>query len=154
MAKTHFSGPVDSDLGFRLPKFVDATLPSAVGSRAGTIVYNSATESVVVSNGTDWNAVGGGGYNYVEADSAYTASANDYIFADTSSGIFTVTLPADPNAGDTVVVLDAEGSFLANPLTLDRNGSVIMGVGEDMQLKVSSIESRIIYTGSQWRVVV
>ena len=53
--------------------------------------------------------------------SNYTASDGDNLFADTSGGAFTITLPASPSIGNQVKIIDAEGTFGTNNLTVGRN---------------------------------
>lgn len=70
MAKTTFSGPVQSDNGFigaltgavQLPAYTVATAPAAAGL-TGTIIYVSnglaGAPTVAVSNGTNWISAAG-----------------------------------------------------------------------------------------------
>jgi len=68
--------------------------------------------------------------------SSFTATTSFRYPCDTSSGAFTLTLPASPSAGDTVFVFDAGGSFDVNNLTVGRNGSAIMGFSENLVVDV------------------
>jgi hypothetical protein len=65
----------------------------------------------------------------------YTAISGDRLIADTSGGAFTITLPANPTAGNSVVITD--GANLANTnLTVARNGSTIEGYAEDVLVDI------------------
>ena len=59
----------------------------------------------------------------------FTAVSGEGYFANTSGGVFNITLPASPSAGDIVAVKDYGLSFQTNNLTVDRNGSNINGSG-------------------------
>jgi len=82
----------------------------------------------------------------------YTAVSGDRILANTSGGVFTVTLPATPATGDYVEIADGGGSFAANNLTVARNGSTIMALSEDMTFSTDNIGAGFAYNGSTWRI--
>jgi len=63
--------------------------------------------------------------------------ANDEVFADTTSGIITLTLPASPATGNRVRVLDPNGSWGTNKCVIARNGNKIAGFSSDLELTVS-----------------
>lgn len=91
------------------------------------------------------------GIRYIYATSNITAENYDGILANTSGGAFTVTLPANPTMGYTVVVSDA-GDFSANILTVARNGETIEGDAEDMNLDIPGVSVTFVYTGSDWQI--
>jgi hypothetical protein len=90
--------------------------------------------------------------NYSKKTTTYTAVRGDYIFADTTSGAFTITLPITPAIGDTVTIHDDQGNFATAGLTVDRNGETIMGAAANEFLGTADSLSVFIYTGSDWRV--
>jgi hypothetical protein len=57
----------------------------------------------------------------------FTASAGRGYPCNTTSAAFTVTLPASPTAGDTIILLDYAGTFATNNITLGRNSNKIEG---------------------------
>jgi hypothetical protein len=57
----------------------------------------------------------------------FTAVAGRGYPCNTTSSAFTVTLPASPNAGDTIILLDYAGTFATNKITLAPNGNKIEG---------------------------
>lgn len=87
--------------------------------------------------------------------SAYTAIADDRIFLDSSGGVFTITLPANPNAGDVIKFLDISGSLSTNNVTLGRNGQNIMGLAEDMDLDQDNAGFDLVFTDATngWRIL-
>ena len=79
---------------------------------------------------------------------------NDEVFADTTSGIITLTLPASPATGNRVRVLDPKGTWGTNKCVIARNGNKIAGFSSDLELTVSgdSVELVFYSTTSDWRI--
>jgi hypothetical protein len=57
----------------------------------------------------------------------FTASAGRGYPCNTTSAAFTVTLPASPSVGDTIILLDYAGTFATNNITLGANSNKIEG---------------------------
>jgi len=66
--------------------------------------------------------------------SGFTAVAGRGYPCNTTSAAFTVTLPASPSAGDTIILLDYAGTFDTNALTINPNGNKIEGATSNLQL--------------------
>lgn len=83
------------------------------------------------------------------------AVTGDKVAADTTSGAWTLTLPATPSNGDTVTVLDYASTFDTNNLTIARNGSNIESLAEDLVCEVEDAAFTLVYVGSTvgWKVV-
>ena len=101
------------------------TFPAADGSANQILTTNGSGVLSFVDNsgGTDWQAVKTG---------TYTAAAGEGIFANTTSGAWTLTLPASPSIGDEVSVVDYAGTFDTNNLTIGRNSQKIQGAAADL----------------------
>ena len=95
-------------------------------------------------------AATGGGFSVKTSN--YTAVAGDSLLANTSSGSFTITLPASPSTGATVYIQDSANAFLRFPLTVARNGQTIMGLAEDMIAAQNGIGFGLTYSGTTWRI--
>jgi len=105
---------------------IDAlTFPAADGSADQVLTTNGSGVLSFVDNsgGTSWQAVKTG---------TYTAAAGEGIFANTTSGAWTLTLPASPAIGDEVSVVDYAGTFDTNNLTIGRNSQKIQGSAADL----------------------
>jgi hypothetical protein len=92
-----------------------------------------------IGGGTQWQAIKTG---------AYTASAGQGVFANTTSSAFTVTLPASPDLGDEVTIVDYAGTFDSNSLTVGRNSQPIQGVAEDLVVSTERASFTLVYVDS------
>jgi hypothetical protein len=81
----------------------------------------------------------------------YTAVDGDRLIADTSGGVFTVTLPATPSTGAYIQITDGN-DFSGNNLTVARNGSTIDGNADDVLLDLKGVTFEFIYDGTTWEV--
>jgi len=101
-----------------------------LGASGNTLTLLPLRSKSVATDGTDWFDLETGSTTWIEKTTTYTAIAGDNIFADTSGGAFTITLPASPSQGDEVTMVDSEGTFDTNNLTVEPGGSTkIMGQG-------------------------
>ena len=85
----------------------------------------------------------------------YTAVSGDSLFANTSGGTFTITLPASPSVNSKVTIHDIAGTWNASPVNISRNGSILAGATEDLVLNVRNATVMLVYSGSTygWRVM-
>jgi hypothetical protein len=113
----------------------------------GYLRYNTDLDAFEGYVAGAWTGVGGGN-PWVTKTAGYTAVNNDRIFADTSSAAFAITLPATPNVGDNVRIIDVRGTFGTNNLTVNRNGSIIMGLAENMTLDTNYEAKGFVYSGA------
>ena len=146
------------DVTINTNKFVVTASTGAV-TAAGTITTPEVLITGAITQETDattvsyvYSAISG---TWATKTAAYTLVNRDAIFADTSAGTFTLTLPATPAANNRVRIADLAGTWGSVPLTLARNGSKIMGLSEDYSLNVKNASVDLIYSGSTygWRFV-
>ena len=103
-----------------------------LGASGNTITLFPLRSKSVATDGTNWFDLETGSATWIEKTSAYTALAGDNIFVDTSAAAVTITLPASPLQGDEVTIVDAEGTFDNNNLTVEPGSSnKIMGQGSN-----------------------
>ena len=147
---------------------LDAKLALAGGTMSGAIAFAGGqtfpgTQATLVS-GTNIKTINGssvlgsgditiGGSGYTVKVTNYTAVAGDNILANTSGGSFTITLPASPTTGAVVNIIDADGTFNINALTVARNGNTIMSIAEDMYASTNGATFGLVYNGSTWRII-
>jgi hypothetical protein len=89
--------------------------------------------------------------------SNYNAAAGDRIFADTTGGAFTITLPATPTAADEIFIADggvtpSSSGWAGNNLTVARNGNTLGGVAENMTCRARGGFFRLTYLSGNWKV--
>ncbi len=108
-------------------------------------------QALVYGSGV-WSAADmAGGIAYTRHTANVTMSENQGVIADTSGGAFTVTLPASPAVGDTVVITDGADWATTN-LTVGRNGSTIEGDAADMTMDIGGVAVQFTYDGTTWQI--
>ena len=130
------------------------TFTHRLGASGNTITLAPNRTKYVATDGTNW-------YElkiepaYIEKTTTYTAVAGDNIFADTSGGAFTITLPSSPTQGDEVSFIDSEGTFDTNNLTIEPGSEKIMGntAGAEMVVDTNNAGFTLVYQDSSfgWR---
>jgi len=115
------------------------SFPNADGSADQILTTNGSGVLSFVDNsgGTSWVAV---------KTANYTASAGEGVFANTTSGAWTLTLPAG-TLGDEISFIDYAGTFDSNALTIAANGSEkILGSTADLTVSVERAANTLVYT--------
>jgi hypothetical protein len=130
---------------------IENTIVSQISS-TGLVVTGTVDATSYTGDGSALTGISasGGGTEWTLKTTTYTAVANDGIIADTSGGIWTLTLPATPSTGDSTTkiattafvqaavtgLLEFKGGFNANtgdldsPLTGDLYVDVAILVGD------------------------
>ena len=119
----------------------------------GGVRYNTTLDTWEGYNGTQWTGLGGGNpWSTITSDgsTAVAVAANDRVFVNTTAGPITITLPASPQTGDQISVLDLSSTFDTNNCTLNRNGNKIMGLTENLVLNVEDEAIQLVYTGATY----
>jgi hypothetical protein len=148
------------DTAERVMVFEDATTRESSGSiktltiktvsGSGVTVPSGATV-LVYSDGTNVN-LGMKTKGYITVNSstvtAYTASAGEQIFANTTANPITITLPTSPATGDEITFIDARGTFNSNNLILNRNGQPINTGTSNLTLTTNGQAFTLVYVDS------
>lgn len=90
------------------------------------------------------------------AESPYSALPGDDLFVDTTAGAVTVTLPLNPLLSDQPIhICHVAGNASSNPITIERNGKLIMGLAEDMQVMTTNASFELAFCNDArgWRLV-
>jgi len=131
-----------------------------VVSKCGTdITLGASGDTVALASGA--SATGFGATGAVNWDTAsiktatFTAVSGSGYFCNTTGGIFNITMPASPSAGDIVGLKDYAGTFATYTLTIDRNGSKLDGVSTNKGVNVANTSLTLIYVdGTQgWKSI-
>ena len=122
------------------PKSFKAIYLEGTGSGAGVVDL-----LITPDGGFTWNST--------DISSATTLVKGTGYFVDTSSAAVTLTLPASPNRGDTIKIIDL-GSAATNNITVARNSEKIQGLSEDMTVSTDEAAFGLVYSGSTngWRL--
>jgi len=128
-------------------------------SANGYLRYNTTLSSFEGFSSGVWGSIGGsssaGLAGWSVINSNYAVGNNVQLIANTTTAGFTVTLPASPVSGNTVVITD--GSIISvgwsnNNVTVARNGSTILGFADDLVLNISRSTTTLVYDGGTWQV--
>jgi hypothetical protein len=84
--------------------------------------------------GVKWAAAAGGITWQAAQTSNFTAVAGNGYPINTTSGVISVTLPASPSLGDTIIFVDYAGTFNTNKVTVLNNGNKILGAAAPVLL--------------------
>lgn len=138
-----------------------SALNTEIGTKQATLV--SGTNIKTINNtsilGSGDITISGGGSSLTPTDvktSAYTASANDLVRCDTTSGGFSVTLPASPADGATIAFLDMSSTFATNNLTvLPNTGKTIESDSTSYILDINGTSVSFVYNlaSTNWRLL-
>jgi hypothetical protein len=104
------------------------TLTSVLGGSTACILIASCGAAAVYSPSSSWNTV--------LVSSTYTASNGEEIICDSTSGVFTITLPTSPSLGNRIRFIDSKGTWATNNVTVARNGKKIANSSTDLTLDV------------------
>ena len=92
-----------------------------------TLTLGGSGDTVALGSGASQTGFGKtGAVNWDTASiktATFTAVSGNGYFCNTTGGVFNITMPASPSAGDIVGLKDYAGTFATNNLTIDRNGS-------------------------------
>ena len=80
---------------------------------------------------------------------SFSAEVFHKYLLDSSTGSFTVTLPASPTEGDQIELTDA-ADFSVNPVTIDFNGTTLYGTAQNIVLDQADTTLEFMYRGGTW----
>jgi hypothetical protein len=121
------------------------TLTKATLTAGSGVTITNAPGSITV-------AATGSGATWVTKTTAYTAVNGDYLFCDTSSAAFTITLPASPTINNTIYFQDAKGTFNVNALSIDPGANNIMGSSGNLVSTLLNAGFGLFFNGTEWRI--
>jgi hypothetical protein len=115
---------------------------------AGATITNNGTQTGFGREGSvDWQT------SIKTGD--FTAVSGEGYFINTTSGAVAMTLPASPSVGDIVAFKDYAGTFNTNNLTINRNGSNIIGGTTNPTISVEGQAGTLVYGDATqgWQIV-
>ena len=126
------------------------TITMRLGASGNTYVIQPSTSVFLATDGTNWYNLQTSGTDWLTKTGTYTAFPGDKIFANTSGGAFTVTLPAAPAVGDEVRFVDLANSFDTHSLTVGRNSLKIDGQTSDLTVSTEGAAFSLVYSGATY----
>ena len=126
------------------------TVTARLGASGNTYVINPETSVFLATDGTNWYELQTTGGTWITKTGTYTALSGDKIFANTSGGAFTITLPAAPATGDEVRFVDLASTFDTNNLTIGRNSLKINGATADLTVATEDAAFALVYSGATY----
>ena len=128
-----------------------ADISARLGATGNTLTVTNGKYRLVSTDGTNWYDIftlAGLGEAWIEKSGAYTASAGDNIFVDTSSAAVTITLPSSPSIGDQVKLIDSHGTAATNNITVGRNSQKIQGTAADLTISTNRAGIALVFYDS------
>ena len=126
------------------------TITMRLGASGNTYIIQPSTSVYVATDGTNWYNVSTSGTDWLTKTGTYTAFPGDNIFANTTSGSFTITLPAAPAVGDQVRFVDLAATFDTNNLTIDPNSLKINGTVANLTVATENAAFALVYSGATY----
>ena len=129
-----------------------------INESSNTITIGASGDTVTLASGASQSGFGrAGSVNWQTSikTSGFTAVSGEGYFINTTSGAVTMTLPASPSVGDIVAFKDYAGTFDTNNLTIDRNGSNIVGGTNNPVISVEGQAGTLVYGDATkgWQIV-
>ena len=138
-----------------------SALNTELGTKQATLVSGNNIKTINNTSilGSGDITISGGGSSLTPTDvktSAYTASTNDLVRCDTTSGGFSVTLPSSPADGATIAFLDMASTFATSNLTvLPNTGKTIESDSTSYILDINGTSVSFVYNlaSTNWRLL-
>ena len=125
-------------------KMADDAIGIAELSATGT-----ASSTTYLRGDNAWSTISGGAYTaWSVKTGAYTAVSKDQLIVNSASAV-TITLPASPSQGDTVIIKNIGAGLV----TVGRNGSEIEDADQDGTLGSTQAMQVVFVTGLGWKEI-
>jgi hypothetical protein len=132
---------------------------NAVEPQSGTtLTLGASGDTVALAAGalqTGFGRQGAVNWDTTIYSANFTAVSGNGYYLDTSAGVVTVTLPANPSTGDIVAIKDWSSTAATNNILIGRNGQKIEGNTTDGQINVHGDAQTLVFSGTSrgWMVV-
>ena len=131
----------------------NAVIAAAMADDAIGIAELSATgtasSTTYLRGDNAWSTISGGAYTaWSVKTGAYTAVSKDQLIVNSASAV-TITLPASPSQGDTVIIKNIGAGLV----TVGRNGSEIEDADQDGTLGSTQAMQVVFVTGLGWKEI-
>jgi len=152
---TSGTGTANGKISFVVGALGEVVQISPTGAIGFSGTNYGTTGQALVSQGSGsapvWGSVSGG-LTYIFTTTPVTATDKQGVLTSTAGGSFTVTLPVAPSVGAQVVIADAGNNWGTNNLTVDRNGSTIGNLAENLTCDITGASVQFVFDGTTWEV--
>ena len=127
-----------------------------ISPRTGTtLTLGDSGDTFAIPSGAKMSGIGTVSWQTSIKTSGFTAVSGEGYFCDTSSGAFSVTLPASPSSGNIVAIKDYKFTADTANITILRNGSNIQGTATNYNITGEGDSIVLVYADSTqgWLVV-
>lgn len=112
------------------------------------IATPSVPSTLTWDNGVKWLAAQG----WQAITTQHYAKDGEKLSVNTSAGVVQIILPQNPSQFEEIVFADHSGSWGTNNVLVNRNGSLIEGLAQDLMLNTGwPTQITMRYEGSTWR---
>ena len=131
----------------------------AIDKQSGsTLTLGGSGTAVTLASGATQSGFGRNGsvnWQTTIKTGDFTAVNGEGYFINTTSGAITMTLPSSPSVGSIVTFKDYAGTFDTNNLTINRNGSNIIGGTNNPVVSVEGQAGTLVYGDATqgWQIV-
>jgi hypothetical protein len=141
----------------RLRKGTEQEHQSFAGASA-EVTFDTTKKTLRVHDGSTLGGLEISKARYDVVGAATTLRTNVKYFADTSSSIFTVTLPATKTIGDYITIIDAEAYWDINNLTVVTQNSEQFKdytglIDSPLVCDVAGAAIELFWEGTYWRLI-
>ena len=132
---------------------------NAVEPQSGTtLTLGASGDTVALAAGalqTGFGRQGAVNWDSTIRSANFTSVSGNGYFCDTTTGSFTVTLPASPTEGDIVAIKDWSSTAATNNILIGRNGQKIEGNTTNGAINVHGDAQTLVFSGASrgWMVV-
>jgi hypothetical protein len=129
----------------------------AIDKQSGsTLTLGGSGTAVTLACGATQTGFGRSGsvnWDTTPKTATFTGVNGNGYFVNTTAGVVTANLPASPNAGDIMAIVDYAGTADTNNITVGRNGSNINGAAADQTISKENSGATFVYVdGTQgWK---
>ncbi len=134
------AGVADANWAYMAKGVADSLGAIPQGAKGGSLISDgAASQTFTVGNHT---------LAWEDKAAAFTAVNRGAYFCDTAAAAWTLTMPANPEVGDTIWVVDVKGTFATNNLTLDGNSKNIHRQAADVTMNINDVSKMLVYQGA------
>ena len=113
-----------------------------------TLATPQGPSTLLWDQGVRWR----GGQGWQAITTTHYAKSGEKLSVNTSAGSIQIILPGNPSQFEEIYIADHYGTWATNNVFVNRNGSLIEGIAQDLTLNTAWPTQIVLrYEGSTWR---